>query len=63
MAYYRVYLFNSENHLKLIQAETDEQALKAAQRFVDGCDVEVWYRERKIGRLHLQPSDGAEGSV
>jgi hypothetical protein len=28
--------------------------LKAARQFVDGCDVEVWYLDRKIGRLERQ---------
>jgi hypothetical protein len=27
-------------------------ALKAAYQYVNGCDVEVWYLDRKIGRLH-----------
>jgi hypothetical protein len=30
---------------------TDAEALKAARQFVDGCDVEVWYLDRKIGRI------------
>jgi DNA modification methylase len=34
-----------------IEADTDPQALQLARRFVDGCDVEVWYLDRKIGRL------------
>ena len=36
---------------KPIEAETDAEALKAARQFVDGCDVEVWHLDRKIGRL------------
>jgi hypothetical protein len=33
------------------EAEDDSQALESARRFVDGCDVEVWHLDRKIGRL------------
>jgi hypothetical protein len=28
--------------------------LKAARQFVDGCDVEVWQLDRKIGRLERE---------
>jgi hypothetical protein len=35
----------------LSTAETDAEALKAARQLVDGCDVEVWHLDRKIGRL------------
>jgi hypothetical protein len=34
-----------------VEADTDADAMKAARQFVDGCDVEVWYLDRKIGRL------------
>jgi hypothetical protein len=36
---------------KPIDADTDAEALKTARQFVDGYDVEVWYLDRKIGRL------------
>ena len=36
---------------RAVDAETDMQALRAAQQFVDGCDVEIWLLDRKIGRL------------
>jgi hypothetical protein len=54
MPTYRAYLINGDNRVasfRPIEAETDAQALQMAQRFVDGCDVEVWYLDRKIGRL------------
>jgi hypothetical protein len=54
MPTYRAYLINTDNRVasyRPIEAETDAQALQMARRFVDGCDVEVWYLDRKIGRL------------
>ncbi len=54
MPTYRAYLINGDNRVASYRpsdAETDVEALKAARQFVDGCDVEVWYLDRKIGRL------------
>ena len=54
MSTYRAYLINADNHVasyRPIDADTDVEALKAARQFVDGCEVEVWYLDRKIGRL------------
>jgi hypothetical protein len=36
---------------KPVEADSDAEALQAALQFADGCDVEVWDRDRKIGRL------------
>jgi hypothetical protein len=54
MPTYRAYLINGNDRVssfRAIDAESDAEALKAARQFVDGCDVEVWYLDRKIGRL------------
>jgi hypothetical protein len=54
MPTYRAFLINGDNRVssyRAIDAETDAEALKAARQFVDGCDVEVWYLDRKIGRI------------
>ena len=54
MPTYRAYLIDEDNRVasyKPIEAETDADALAAAHQFVDGCDVEVWQLDRKIGRL------------
>jgi hypothetical protein len=54
MPIYRAYLIDSENRVRSfepIEAGSDEEALKAAKRFVDGHDVEVWLLDRKVGRL------------
>jgi hypothetical protein len=54
MPTYRAYLINGDNRVtscKPVDADTDMEALTAARQFVDGCDVEVWCLDRKIGRL------------
>jgi hypothetical protein len=54
MPTYRAYLINGNNRVasfRAIDAESDAEALAAARQFVDGCDVEVWDLDRKIGRL------------
>lgn len=54
MPTYRAYLIDGDNRVesyKPVDADTDALALQAAQQFVNGCDVEVWLLDRKIGRL------------
>ena len=54
MPTYRAYLINEDNRVasyKPVDADTDAEALTAARQFADGCDVEVWLLDRKIGRL------------
>jgi hypothetical protein len=54
MPIYRAYLIDGNNRVasyKPVEADGDAEALQAARKFVDGCDVEVWDRDRKIGRL------------
>jgi hypothetical protein len=54
MPTYRAYLIDGDNRVasyKPVDADTDAETLRAARQFADGCDVEVWYLDRKIGRL------------
>jgi hypothetical protein len=54
MPTYRAYLIDGNDRVasyKSIDADTDSEALQVARQFVDGCDVEVWDRDRKIGRI------------
>ena len=54
MPTYRAYLINGDNRVtsyKPIEADTDAEALTAARQFADGCDVEVWDLDRKVGQL------------
>lgn len=54
MPIYRAYLVNRDDRVtsyKQVDADTDAEALTAARQFANGCDVEVWLLDRKIGRL------------
>ena len=54
MTTYRAYLINADDRVssyRVVDADTDADALTAARQFIDGCDVEVWHLDRKIGRL------------
>jgi hypothetical protein len=54
MPTYRAYLIDDNDRVasyKAVEADSDAEALLAARQFVDGCDVEVWLLDRKIGRL------------
>ncbi len=51
---YRAYVIGPDNHIraaKMIEAEDDESAVKAAGPMVDGHAVEVWDRGRFVVRL------------
>ena len=54
MPTYRAYLINADDRVasyRPLEADSDAEAMKAARQFADGCDVEVWQLDRKIGRL------------
>jgi hypothetical protein len=51
---YRAYIIGRDGHFKdfeIITADGDEEALKLADRLVDGHDVEVWDLDRKVAVL------------
>jgi hypothetical protein len=63
MPTYRAYLINEDNRVasyKPVEADSDAEALQAARQFVNGYDVEVWYLDRKIGRLQRARVDTAK---
>ncbi len=48
---YRAYILDSNGHIKLahhLTCETYDQAIAAAQEYVDGHAVELWDRGRKV---------------
>lgn len=54
MPTYRAYLIDENDRVtsyRPIDADSDAEALQAARPLVDGCDVEVWQLDRRIGRL------------
>lgn len=52
MAGYRVYRVDESGHIQgmpdIIECDDDDAALVEAQRFVDGCGVELWDGARKV---------------
>jgi len=51
---YRVYIVGREGRfvgVREIEAADDTAALKIARQHVDGRDVEVWQRERRVGYI------------
>ncbi len=55
MPEYRAYFLDKTGHIagpaKIIEAETDDQAVEAATPLVDGHDVEVWLFNRRVAVL------------
>lgn len=54
MADYRAYIVGKDGHFEsfeVVQADSDEQALKVAEKLVDGHDVELWHLARKVAVL------------
>ncbi len=59
MPAYRAYLIDEHDRVasyRPIDADSDAEALQAARALVDGCDVEVWQLDRRIGRLERAKS-------
>ena len=58
MTHYRLYVFDAENHIRRavdLECADDDEAMRMAERYVDGHDVEVWQETRKVARLPAQP--------
>jgi hypothetical protein len=54
MVDYRAYVLDKDGHIikaEPLSCESDDEAVTAAQLFVDGHDVEIWQRARFIRRL------------
>jgi hypothetical protein len=48
----RLYFLNHENRITNtadIECDTDEQAVAAARKATDGCRIEIWQRNRRVG--------------
>lgn len=51
---YRAFILGQDGHVfkaEGFEAEDDEDALRKAQRLVDGHDIEVWQLARKVGAI------------
>jgi hypothetical protein len=55
---YRVYVIGPDGHFKrAIQLECpdDNAAIESAKQFIDGADIELWQRDRKIAKFEHKP--------
>jgi hypothetical protein len=55
---YRAYIVGKDGHFEsfeIIAADSDEQALKVAEKLVDGHDVELWHLAGKVAVLKHKP--------
>jgi len=55
---YRVYLIGPDGHFfKSVQLECadDAEATEQAKQLIDGHDVELWQRDRKVGTFGQKP--------
>jgi hypothetical protein len=51
---YRAYLIGTDGHFfksVVLDADDDAEAIAAARQLVDGHDVELWQRDRKIAKF------------
>jgi hypothetical protein len=57
---YRVYIVGKAGRficVREIEASDDATALQKAREYVDGRDVEIWQRERRIGNISPRTND------
>jgi hypothetical protein len=55
---YRAYLVGSDGHFfksVVLDAPDEAAAVEAAKQLVDGHDVELWQRDRKIAKFEHKP--------
>lgn len=58
MPEYRVYIIGSDGHFHdavPLECADDFEAVEKAEQLVDGHDVELWQRHRKIARFDRKP--------
>src|ERR1700729_3608643 len=58
MPKYRIYVIGSDGHFVdsiPLECAADVEATEQAERLVDGHDVELWQRARKIARFEQKP--------
>ena len=58
MPEYRVYIVGSDGNFKssvALNCADDQEAMEEAKQLVDGHDVELWHRARKIAKFAHKP--------
>ncbi len=59
MPEYRVYVVGSDGHFfnaVPLECADDDEAMERAEQLVDGHDVELWQRDRKIATFKHKPN-------
>ena len=57
MTDYRVYVIGSDGHFVkaiLLDCADDRAAMESAKQFINGHDIELWQRDRRIARFDAQ---------
>jgi hypothetical protein len=60
MGDYRIYVIGGDGHfMRAIQLDcpNDNAAIESAKQFIDGHDIELWQRDRRIARFDTRPKD------
>jgi hypothetical protein len=60
MSGYRVYVIGSDGRFVRavnLDCADDSAAIESAKQFIDGHDIELWQRDRRIARFDSQPKD------
>ena len=55
---YRVYIIGSDGHFQrsvALECADDAEATEKAKQLVDGQDIELWQRDRKIAKFDRLP--------
>jgi hypothetical protein len=58
MPEYRVYIIGSDGHFYSavpLECADDDEARERAKQLVDGHDVELWQRDRKVATFERKP--------
>jgi hypothetical protein len=60
MSDYRVYVLDDADHVKdriELDCADDSAAIEYAKQYIDGHDIELWQRDRRIARFDTRPKD------
>jgi hypothetical protein len=58
MPEYRVYVIGSDGHFQQalpLECADDAEAMERAEQLVDGHDIELWQRDRKVAKFAHKP--------
>ena len=57
---YRAYIIGRDGHFEkavALDCADDSAAIESAKQLIDGHDVELWQRDRRIARFDTRPKD------